>query len=47
MAEVETPCRWIQGIKVKIGEYPEKFSYYVVKNGQLCRNLGHRAEDED
>jgi len=26
MAEVETPCRWIQGMKVKIRECAEKFS---------------------
>jgi len=34
MAEVETPCKWIQGMKVKIREYPEKISDYAVENGQ-------------
>jgi len=47
MAEVETPCKWIQGMQVKIREYPEKFSDYMMENGQLYRNLGHRANDED
>ncbi|XP_044317448.1 uncharacterized protein K02A2.6-like [Drosophila rhopaloa] len=47
MAEVETHCKWIQGMQVKIREYPEKFSDYMMKNGQLYRNLGHRADDED
>jgi len=26
MAEVDTPCKWIQGMRAKIKEYPEKFS---------------------
>jgi len=47
MAEVETPSRWIKDMNVKIREYPEKLSDYVVKNGQLHRNLGYRADDED
>jgi len=47
MAEVDTPCKWIQGMRVKIKEYPEKFSDYMMENGQLYRNLGHRADDED
>jgi len=47
MAEVDTPCKWIQGMRVKIKEYPEKLSDYMMENGQLYRNLGHRADDED
>jgi len=47
MAEVEKPCRWIQGMKVKIRECPEKFWDYVVENGQLYRNVGQRADYED
>jgi len=47
MAEVDTPCKWIQGMRVKIEEYPDKFSDYMMENGQLYRNLGHRADDED
>jgi len=47
IVEVETPCKWIQGMQVKTREYPEKFSDYMMENGQLYRNLGYRADDED
>jgi len=47
MAEVDAPCKWIQGMRVKIKEYPDNFSDYMMENGQLYRNLGHRADDED
>jgi len=32
MDEVETPCKWFQGMQVKIREYPEKFSDYMMEN---------------
>jgi len=30
---VDTPCKWIQGMRVKIKEYPEKFSDYMMEDG--------------
>jgi len=34
-------------MQVKIREYPEKFSDYMMENGQLYRNLGQKADEED
>jgi len=43
----ENTCKWIQSMKNKIRDSPEKFPDYTMENGQLHRNLGNRVDDED
>ncbi|KAL7726291.1 hypothetical protein ACLKA6_008470 [Drosophila palustris] len=45
--EAALPCKWIESMRARITEEPAKFADYTEENGQLYRNLGHRADDED
>ncbi|XP_044313299.1 uncharacterized protein K02A2.6-like [Drosophila rhopaloa] len=45
--ELKDHCEWIRKMKDKVRDEPEKFSDYMMENGQLYRNMGYRADDED
>jgi len=45
--ELEDYCEWIGKMKDKVHDEPEKFADYILENGQLYRNMGYRAADED
>ncbi|KAH8418323.1 hypothetical protein KR222_011197, partial [Zaprionus bogoriensis] len=47
MRAEEPPCKWIATLRGKIEKEPKKYAEYTEENGNLYRNLGHRADDED